>query len=32
VRDEVERAFIDDHRAELEHFRDALALADNGQP
>ena len=32
VRDEVERAFIEDHRAELEHFRDALALADNGQP
>jgi hypothetical protein len=32
VRDEVERAFIEDHRAELEHFRDTLALADNGQP
>jgi hypothetical protein len=28
VRDEVERAFIEDHRAELEHFRDTIALAD----
>jgi hypothetical protein len=27
VRDELERAFIEDHRAELEHFRDAIALA-----
>jgi hypothetical protein len=28
VRDEVERAFIEDHRAALEHFRDTIALAD----
>jgi hypothetical protein len=28
VRDEVERAFIEDHRAELEHFRDTLALGE----
>ena len=28
VRDEVERAFIEGHRAELEHFRDTIALAD----
>jgi hypothetical protein len=31
VRDEIERAFIEDHRADLERFRDAVALASGGR-
>jgi hypothetical protein len=31
VRDEVERGFIEDHRAEMERYRDQVALAGEGR-